>query len=993
MPRINRRGRYVLGLLVAVIALLTLGGWFVSLFTDYLWYDSVGYTGVFSTMVWTRVVMFLVVGVVLALWTAGNLYVTYRYRPDTVPHTPEQQSMERYRTVIGSRVGWWIAGLAALVGVFAGVSGQERWQQWLLFSHSRDFNRVDPQFKVDAGFYVFELPFWQYVVGLGFTMIVIGIIAALGGHYLYGAVRLSGRGERITTAARWHLSILIGSFVLLKAVAYFLDRFALTLENNPVTSLTGGGYTEMQALLPAKEILIFVAVLAAVAVIVFSNFFARTLVVPGMALGLVLVSAIALGGIYPFAVKSISVNPNVPAKESEYVQRTIDGTMFAFGMDGMVRTTLEVDANANPEQLETNKSTVSHTRLMDPSIVSDAFTQKQQARGFHDFNEKLDVDIYYDADGNPQDYVVGVRELNPNKTEEDWTVRHTIFTHGYGLVAAPTNRVCESGPYFESGSLVELGAADSETGEETEGATGSTCRSSKDFIDIERPQIYYGELNDDYVIVGRPDGANPVEYDRPSGGITTDDETTETGDEVEKNGDTYVTFEGRGGVDVSSFWTKAAYAWEFGEMKFLLSDQFNENSQLLYNRTPRERVQQVAPFLTIDGDPYPTVVDGKIKWVLDCYTTSNSFPYSDTLDLQDATSDSYTNAGATQQDSQSVNYMRNSVKATVDAYDGSVELYQFGEPDPVLQVWNDAFGDIVKPQSDIPADLAAHLRYPVDQFKVQRDLLQRFHVTDSRTFIDGSEVWEAPVDPTTDNATLPPYYVLAQYPEQDQLNFQLTSNFSPRSRENALVAMMTGRYDADNTPVLTLYQVSSGQVESTGQMHQDMTSTDAVAADLKDYEQNNFNIQWGNLLSLPIGNGILYVEPMYVQRKASGEGTALPLLRNVVVSYGGKIGYGETFAAAVESAIEQYTGDESEPPTDGEEPPTDGEEPPTDGEESPGDGQVPPDVQDALDAIDAAIADLNKAMEDGDLAAQGQALADLDAALKAYDEAKAGHGG
>ncbi|HIV59053.1 MAG TPA: UPF0182 family protein [Candidatus Stackebrandtia faecavium] len=989
-PWLSRRGKIAIGLVAAAVVLFALGSAFVGLYTRYLWFDSIGYTSVMSTLIWSKVLLFIIFGAVTGLWTAAMLYIAYRFRPDSVPHTPEQQGMERYRSALNPRIGLWIGLVSGFVGIIAGMSAQSNWQQWLLFTNAKDFGRKDPEFGLDVGFYVFKLPFYEYIIGVGFTLVAIGIVAALAGHYIYGAVRMSGRGERITSAARWHLSLLVGGFLVLKAVAYYFDRFALTLENNDVTNLTGGGYTEMTALLPAKEILIFVAVLAAIAVVVFSNSFARSLVIPGMALGLVVVSAIALGGIYPAVVKSVSVTPNAPAKEAKYVQYTMDGTMYAYGMGDLQRENVDLkSASADALQDSAESGTVQHTRLMDPSIVSDTFTQRQQARGFHDFNEKLDVDSYTDKDGNVQDYVVGVRELNPSKfndSQQDWTVRHTIYTHGYGLVAATANEVCDSGPYFESGSLRELQTGEGEEGDSAD-ASPTSCRSNSDFVDIERPQIYFGELNDDYAIVGVPDGDKPREYDHPAQGTTTEDEGA---DEVEEDGDAYVTFEGDTGVDVSSMGRKLAYAWEFGELKFLLSEQFNENSQLLYNRTPRERVKQVAPFLTMDSDPYPTVVDGKIKWVMDGYTTSNAFPYSNSLNLQDAASDSYTNAGASQQANEDINYMRNSVKATVDAYTGEVELYQFGDEDPLLDVWNAAFDGVVKPESAIPDDLQQHLRYPVDHFKVQRHLLQRFHVESAEDFINGSKVWQAPNDPTQKDTSLPPYYVVAAYPGQDAEHFQLTSNFAPKRRDNVLASMMTGRYDENNKPILTLYELGGSQVESTGQVHQQMTSSPAVTEDRKSYEQQDLKVQWGNLLSLPVGNNIMYVEPMYVRQETSS-GTALPLLRGVLVSYGGKIGYGpyldsegnqqDGFVTAVGSVVSQLTGDDDAGDDDA------GDDDQGDGQ-GDGQGEVPQAVQDALDAIDAAMAKLDKAVDDGDLAAQGEALQELDSAMQQYKEAK-----
>ncbi|ADD44024.1 UPF0182 family protein [Stackebrandtia nassauensis] len=984
VPRINRRGRYVLGGLVAVIALLTVGGWLTGLYTSYLWYDSVGYTGVFSTLVWTRVLMFSVFGVALALWTAANLWVAYRFRPDAVPHTPEQQSMERYRNAIAAKVGWVIGGLGALVGVFAGISAQGRWQEWLLFFNSQKFGVTDPEFDVDAGFYVFELPFWRYLVGVGFTMVVIGIIAALGAHYLYGAVRLSGRGERVTPAARWHLSILVGLFVLLKAVAYYLDRYGLTLEDSASVGVTGGGYTEMTALLPAKNILILVSVLAAITVVVFSNYYARSLVIPGTALGLVLVSAIALGGVYPYFVNEFSVTPNVPAKEGEYVSRTIEGTRYAYGMADLKTEPYKATGNADPNQMNDDPGTVDSTRVMDPAIISDSFTQKQRAKGFQAFNEKLDVDVYDNPgdDGGFQDYVTGVREYDPDKLtdkqKDNWAVRHTVYTHGYGLVTAPSNKVCGNGPEFTSGSLLNPEDAAAEDDQDCR----ATAKEEEEIFGVKQPRVYFGELNDDYAIVGAPKGSKALEYDRPAGGTTTD-ENTETDDKEQKGDDNsiYVTYDGKGGVAMNSFWRKAAYAWDMGEIKFVTSDVFNDNSRLLYDRTPRERVQKVAPFLTVDGDPYPTVVDGKIKWVLDAYTTSDSFPYSQRLNLQDATTDSYTGEGASRQSNKDVNYMRNSVKATVDAYSGEVELYEFGEKDPLLKVWDAAFGDIVKSESKMPDDLRKHLRYPVDQFKVQQELLQRYHVTDPTDFINGNQAWETPKDPTGTDDKLPPYFVKAQYPDQKSPQFQLTSTFSPQSSENVLQALVSGRYDEKQRPVLTIYEVGGSDIESTRQIHQSITQDERVAERLKNYEQANSNVQWGNLLSLPVGDGVMYVEPMYLQKQASGSGVALPELQNVAVSYGGEIGFAKTFEGAVEDVIAQYTGDTDAGDDDA------GDDKPDD---EGGTGEVPKDVQEALDAIDEALADLDKAMKDGDLTAQGKALEKLDKAMEQYDKAKKG---
>ncbi|GIG65320.1 hypothetical protein HNR73_000940 [Phytomonospora endophytica] len=957
LPRMNRRGRYVLILLVGLIALLTATGWMVGIWTDYLWYDEVKFTEVFSTTLRSRALLFVVFGGLMALWVGLNLWLAYRFRPSAAMLTsPDQQVLDRYRRALSPRLKLWTGLVAGVVGLFTGLAAQDQWQSWLLFTNSQTVGgEPDPQFKLDIGFYLFEYPFWTYILSVAFTATIIALIGALGAHYLYGAIRLSGRGERISTAARVHLSSLIALFVLLKAVAYWFDRFGLVITENSVTGLTGGGYAEMNALLFAKEILIFVAIIGAVAVVIFSNGFGKTMLWPACAIGLVVVSAIAIGGIYPAAVKSITVQPNVPGKEGKYVQWSIDATRAAYGMTDVNPIETTLTANGDAKTIDADEFTVPNIRLLDPSIVSDTFSQKQQARGFHGFSDKLDVDRYM-VDGKLQDFVVGVRELNPEKysaTQSDWTVRHTQYTHGYGFVAAPANEICGDGePYFVSGFL----------NVPAEGQDTTSCRSATDLIPTDRPQIYYGELMTDYAVVGQPEGSAPREYDHPAG-----------------SEDVLTTYEGSGGVSMSSMWNRMLYAWEFRETKFLLSDAFNDESKLLYNRNPRDRVEKVAPFLTVDGDPYPAVVDGKIVWILDGYTTASTYPYSDKVNLSDASTDTLTGSGTTQQAGRDVNYIRNSVKATVDAYDGTVNLYAYDEADPVLKAWNAAFGGIVKPKAEIPASLAAHFRYPEDLFKIQRDLLQRFHVKDSQTFIQGSDAWETPVDPAKPGeGKQPPYYVVANYPGQTGAQFQLTSTMTPATRANVTSALLSAYYDETGAPKLSLYQVGDN-VSSSLQTHQNLTSLDTVVQDLRLFETEKTNVEYGNMLALPVGNGVLYVEPLYLRRQGTGAGTTLPQMRKVLVSYGPYNAYANTLPEALKSIVEQYTG-QTPPTTDPgtEEPP-----PPTEP------GATDPAVTAAVAKMNQAIEDLKAAQQSGDFEAYGKALAALDAAIKEYDAAVA----
>ncbi|GAA1691221.1 UPF0182 family protein [Glycomyces endophyticus] len=977
-PRMSRRGRYVLILLVGAIVLLSVLGWLVSLRTDYLWYDSVGYTAVFSTMMWTRLGMFGVFTLAMAAWCGLNLYLAYRFRPDTWPATSEQEGLERYRELISPRAGWWIGGVAVVVGVFAGMSAQSRWETWLLFREGGRFDWTDPVLGMNAGFYVFRLPFWQFLIGFGFAAIVVGLLASLSAYYLYGALRFSGQGDRMTNVARIHLSVLVALFLGLKAVAYYFDRFDFTTQENQVTDIVGGGYTEMTALMNAKNALIWVSVIAAVVILVFSWGFTRSLALPAAALGLVVVTAIAAGGIYPAVVRNFQVEPNRPQREGEYAQHTIDGTRYAYGMEDLETTTYSVASQPNAETMSADQSTVPFVRLIDPFVVSDAFTQAQQPRSFYDFNEKLDIDRYTYTDENgqevTQDFVVGLRELNPGQLtdeQQDWTVAHTVYTHGWGFVSASTTESDNGAPCFTSGVLSD---------------DPGNCQIGNDIIDVEKPQIYYGLLNNEYAIVGVPEDETPREYDRPTDVAVVDEDSTE--DPAEEIGDDrYTTYEGDGGVDIGSIGNRLLYAWEFQEPRFLLSSQINEESQLLYNRNIRERVQMVAPFLTVEADPYPAVVDGEIVWIVDGYTTTNEFPYADRVNLADATNDTYSGQGVANQASEEVNYIRSSVKAVVNAYDGSVKLYEFDEEDPILKAWNEIYGgDLVIPKEETPESLVAHFRYPQDLFKIQRSLLQRYHVDESRTFIEGGEAWATTNDPSqAQSVTQPAYYVYATYPEQDQPYFQLTSTFTPRNRENALASLMSGYYDEDGNPRLTVYDVVGGDDQSVRQIHQIITSTSEVVTTLRDATQAGTTVEWGNLLALPVGDGILYLEPMYLRRQAGGQGEDLPRLTNVAISYGGYVGFAPTFEEAVAMVVEKYV---SGAPSEAEQ--TEGEEGETESpSETPTEAPTteapatadPPEVEAAIDNVIAAQTAYEEAQASGTNEEEGRALDDLLAAL------------
>ncbi|HEX5598013.1 MAG TPA: UPF0182 family protein [Micromonosporaceae bacterium] len=965
LPKMSRRGRVTVAVLIGVLLLFTLVGWGVQAWTDWLWFEEVDYTQVFTTMLTTRLLLFLTIGVVMAAVVGGNMWLAYRMRPLLRPHSPEQATLERYRMLLTPRIGTWFAVAAAVVGLFAGLSAQGRWGQWLLFRNAQDFGVGDPEFKTDVGFYIFQLPFLSYLLGVGFTAVVLSVLGALAVHYIFGGVRLQGVGDRMTGAARAHLTSLVAAFVLLKAVAYVLDRRTMLLERTEGTNFSfyGAGYADINALLPAKEILAYISIVVAVAIIVFSNAVMRNLVWPGISLALLGISAVAIGGIYPWAVQTFEVKPSAKDKEADYIERSIMATRASFGLTETKSTHYSADNLIPPSTLATDTSVVDRIRLIDPQVVSETYTALQQVRSFYDFGKKLDVDRYT-VNGKTQDYVVGLREINYaelTNQQGNWINRHTVYTHGYGLVAAPANEVvCGGQPLFVSGFL----------GDEAQ----QRCSSEAELIRAEQPRIYYGEQMGpgDYAIVGQTDPNRHVEFDRPNSG--------------DKQNYTY---QGEGGVEIGSFGRRLLYALKEQEPNFLLSGAVNENSKLLYVRNPRERVEKVAPFLTLDGDPYPAIVNGRILWIIDGYTTAASYPYAERVNLQEQTTDELTGEGTFRLERKDVNYIRNSVKATVDAYDGTVRLYEFDEKDPLLKAWNKAFGgDLVIPKDQTPPELIDHFRYPSDLFKVQRNLLARYHVTSASQFYSADDFWKVPNTPDKPDAEVkqPPYYLYTQLPGQDESRFQLTSAVTPVGREN-LAALISGSY-VNGQPRLEMLELPDQTViPGPVQVHQKMTNNGDIRQALSYLTADGqAEVQYGNLLSLPFGDGMLYVEPVYVKTKQQN---AYPVMQRVLVSYGEGGAY-VVLANSIEDGIKQLV-EQGKKAAAGQPPPEDPPTDPTVDTPPSADPQLPAltgELAAAAEKLQKAIAEVRDAQTSGDFERYGRALKALEAAMDEFQAAQ-----
>jgi uncharacterized membrane protein (UPF0182 family) len=976
LPTLSRRAKLLLGAVGVLLVLFTAIGTLTNVYVDYLWFEETNYTEVFWTELQTRALLFAVAGVATGGLVAAAVYLAYRFRPTFRPMSLEQQNLERYRQSLEPRRKLVLVALGVVLGLFAGFTAQGSWETWLTFRNSTDFGQVDPEFGIDLSFFVFDYPFYRLVLGFGFAIVLLALIGSLLTHYVFGGLRLQTPGQKLTPAARVQLSVLLGVFVALKAVAYWLDRYGLVYSNRGEV-FTGASYTDVNALLTPKTILVWVAALCALAF--FANIFVRNFLLPAGALVLLLVTSLVVGVAYPAIVQQFVVKPSANEKEAPYIKRAIESTRQAYGLSNIEyidyaqnTTGDEVDPDVALAELRNDTQTIPNARLLDPNVLADTFTARQQIRNVYGFPKKLDIDRYT-IDGETRDYVVAVRELNTeglSENQDTWINRHTVYTHGNGFVAAPANEV----------------VAGQEGGEPNFTTRDLPTRGD---IPVDQSRIYYGELIQDggqdvYSVVGAPQGATPREFDQPEGG-------SEDGGQINN------TYDGGGGVSVGSFFRQLTFAIYYRERNFLLSGAVNDASRVLYVRDPRDRVEKAAPFLEVDGDPYPAVIDGRISWILDGYTTSDSYPYSEQMQLGEAAADALTGTGTTALPNQTFNYIRNSVKATVDAYDGTVTLYAWDEDDPVLKTYMKAFPGVIHPRSEMSPELLSHVRYPEDLFKVQREILTRYHVDDPVDFYNANDRWQIPEDPTQDTgADQPPYYILAQRPGDDAASFQLTSALNAFQRDN-LSSFVSASSAPDTYGELQVLRLP-GNTPFRGpqQVQNAFLSNNQVRPDLTLFDSANSDPVFGNLLTLPIGDaGLLYVEPLYV--RGSGE-SGFPLLQRVLVNFGDRIGYANTLAEALDQVFGAGAGevanDSNGDPTPGNQGSTPTPTTPTPTTPAPttppdgGGAPSAPGLDDEVAAINDALAALADAQRSGDFAAQGEALAKLQDAVEAYQAAQ-----
>jgi uncharacterized membrane protein (UPF0182 family) len=916
MPRPRVRRRSLIIALVSVIVGLIFLGSAASFYTDLLWFRETGFSQVFYTQLWTKLVLGVIFGTVFAGVLLLNLWVVQKITSPYRLFTMQDQVLERYRATLRPYVRIGVAGIAVLFGLFAGSGATGQWRNWLMFSHSQKFAASDPIFHKNIGFYVFRLPFDRFLFTWGFSsLLVITIVVGIA-HYFMGGIRVGPSGERVTPQVKAHMSVLLGLLVILKAWGYRLDQFNLLY--SPRGTVTGASYTDVHAQLPALRLLVIIALVAGVLFLI--NIRLRGWILPAAAVGILALTSILVGGLYPALVQRFSVTPVERLKEKDFIKRNIDATRVAYGIDSSKVTpkafpaAQTLDFNA----IQRNRPTVENIRLWSPTVLPDVYSQLQRITPYYEF---LDVDVdRYTFAGARRQVMLSPREISqaglPNSART-WLNNHLAYTHGYGIVASRVDRVTPDGqPDF----VVKDIPGTPVTG----------------FPAINQEQIYFSENEDVPFVITR---TAEQEVDYPQGATVKS-----------------TRYDGTGGVKLSGILRRAAFAWRFRDFNILISGAIKSDSRLIFRRKITDRLKLVAPFLKLDHDPYIAVVDGRLTWIQDAYTTTDMYPYSERVDLQEVTGVGRLTGRA--------NYIRNSVKATIDAKDGTIKLYVYDETDPIIRAWRQVWPDIFHPASEMSADLRAHLRYPEDLFTVQADSYTLYHMTDPNDFYAREDAWRVPNDPTAaGDVHLPPYYVLMRLPGETQQQFILMLPFAPFSqgqsvRRTNMTAWLAARSDQDGYgQMLSFVFPRQENIPGPEQIQARINQDPLVSQQITLWNQSGSKVIYGNLLVIPIEDAILYVQPLYL----SASRTSLPELKRVVVVSSDSVKMGETLDQALAAVF--------------------GQAPPAPVE---GGGAIPPPTGNVAALIKEALAHYQAAQEAlrrGDLATYQREVDAMNAAL------------
>ena len=872
-----RRFRTVMAVVsvVGIFGLMALRG-IAGFYTDFLWFDQLGHDDVFTSVLGAQVVLVVLFTALFFVLVYGNLTVAERMAPAVRPPGPEEDLVSQWHLLIGSRAGKLRLVASFVLALMAGAGVGNRWQEWLLFTNGGDFGLVDAQFGRDIGFFIFQLPFLSFVVGWLFSSLFVILLVVSVAHYLNGGIRFQTFGERVQPKVKMHLSALLALLALVKAAGYWLARFELTTSTRG--AVDGASYTDVKAQLPAMNLLILISLFAVLLLAV--NVRRRGWVLPTLAVGLWALVALVMGSIYPAVIQNLRVEPAESEKESVYIARNIAATRTAFGLDGLVELQIEdFDNEITAVDLLQNPTTVRNIRVMDPVVVQGTFDRLEGEGEFYRFADVLDTDRYL-IDGEMTQVLLGARELDLNETRS-WESQHVAFTHGYGVAMAPVSRVRGSGdPDFVIGDLPV-----------------SIDESME--VTLDRPQIYIGEGLGGYAVVG-----------------ASRDEVDFTDENQETQSVRYADIGGQAGVPMGSLLRKAAFALRFTELEPLISNFVTDDSRIIYVRDVQDRVKKLAPFLEFDADPYPVMIDGRLVYVVDGYTTTNRYPYSQRAPVSDLSSESGLRSD--------FNYVRNSVRAVVDAFDGTVTFYVVDDEDPIIAAYQSAFSNLFTPVSEMPEELVAHMRYAEDLFRVQSELWGSYHVDDTENFYQRASEWAVSQDPGrsgegagdlvlvdaqgtrvgTRDVRMAPYRTMVNLPDAEEAEFVILRAYVPLDDEDArkeLAAYVVGRSDGEHAGELVVYRPPTSNFDGPALAEERIRNDEAVASLQTLLSQRGSDVLFGELLLVPIENSILYVRPLYVQ--ADGDST-VPELERVIVVAGERV----VMADSLQEALEELTG-------------------------------------------------------------------------------------
>lgn len=981
LPKIQIR-RPKVGPGAITVTVLVLLGLFVyaasSFWTEILWFQQMHATRILLTR-WGAIAGLAVVGVVLSVAVLRTMIgLAHRHRVSS-KRGEAAANLRQYQDAIEpfKKLAFWLVAL--VLGIPAGLRLAEGWQTALTWLNATPFGKTDPIFGWDISFFVFTLPFLELVVSFLLHLVILSLVVSIVASYLYGGLQAVPR-PHATVPVRRHLGILAAVASVIIGVQYWIGRYSLLTQSGD--NIDGAMYADVNATLPAHSILAAISI--AVAALFLVAAFRGTWRLPTIGVVVTVVAALVIGGAYPALIEQFRVRPNARSLNAPYIQHNIDATLEAYGLDDLDYQTYDATTTAQPGQLREDSESTSQIRLLDPQVIRKTVQQLQQSRPYYSFDSGFFVDRYT-INGERRDTVISMRELNLaglSQEQQNWVNRHTVYTHGFGVVAAYGNSITSDGlPSYWEQSI-----------------------PSKGEIGEYEPRVYFSQSAPDYSIVGGPEGTPAQELDYP--------------DDNAPGGQVSTTFKGNGGPSVGNVWNKLLYSIKFGSTDIFFSSQTNQESQILYDRDPLLRVAKVAPYLTLEQKAYPAVVDTdgdpstpkRLVWVVDAYTTTDSYPYAQHQSLSSSTVDSRSQSVGQYIQENSINYMRNSVKAIVDAYDGSVRLFQWDEKDPILSTWMKIYPGSVESKQNISADLMGHLRYPEDMFKVQRDLLTSYHVRDASDFYTGGDRWRLAEETSTaatangaSTATMssaqqqavrvqPPYYLTMQMPGQQSAEFSLTSVFVPggESKREAMAGFLAvdsetgseaGKVREGYGKLRLIALPSSTTVPGPGQIQNAYDTNQTIASQLNVLNLSDSTVIRGNLLTLPVGGGLLYVQPVYIQ--GSG-GANYPVLRFVLTAFGNRVGFAPTLA---ESLDQTFGGDSAAKVAGGDQS--------TDKNKGGGDQQNQAESEPSKQ-LASALQDANQAIQDGqnalknnDWAAYGESQKRLnDALTKAIDAQK-----